>query len=89
MVDDLTVTTERVDDIPILLSQAKKMGIPDLLDDHFRAHGNKETVFGSTDYLVCDKYSRSSLQDQRWRCGRQSSRPQSRRCLYANVFKRV
>lgn len=42
MADDLTVTTERVDDIPVLLSQAKKMGIPDLLDGHFPAHGNWE-----------------------------------------------
>jgi transposase len=42
MIEELTVTTERVDDIPILLSQAKKMGIPELLDGHFPAHGNWE-----------------------------------------------
>jgi transposase len=42
MTDDLTVTTERVDDIPVLLSQAKKMGIPDLVDSHFAVHGNWE-----------------------------------------------
>ena len=42
MTDDLTVTTERVDDIPVLLSQAKKMGLPDLLDEHFPVHGNWE-----------------------------------------------
>lgn len=42
MTDELTVTTERVDDIPVLLSQAEKMGIPELLDRHFRPHGNWE-----------------------------------------------
>lgn len=42
MTAELTVTTERVDDIPVLLSQAKKMGIPDLVDSHFRPHGNWE-----------------------------------------------
>lgn len=42
MTEELTVTTERVDDIPVLLSQAQKMGVPDLLDRHFRSHGNWE-----------------------------------------------
>lgn len=42
MTEKLTITTERVDDIPVLLSQAKKMGVPDLLDRHFRSHGNWE-----------------------------------------------
>lgn len=42
MTEKLTVTTERVDDIPVLLSQAKKMGVPDLLDRHFQSHGNWE-----------------------------------------------
>jgi len=42
MTEELTVTTERVDDIPVLLSQAQKMGIPELLDCHFRPHGNWE-----------------------------------------------
>lgn len=40
MTEELTVTTERVDDIPILLAQAKKIDLPELLDSHFPAHGN-------------------------------------------------
>lgn len=40
MADNLTVTTERVDDIPMLLAQAEKIGVPTLLDQHFRPHGN-------------------------------------------------
>ena len=35
-----TVNQERVDDIPLLLSQLKKMEIPQLIDEHFPTHGN-------------------------------------------------
>src|SRR5438105_4257739 len=31
---------ERIDDIPLLLAQLERMGIRELLDWHFRAHGN-------------------------------------------------
>jgi len=40
MADNLTVTTERVDDIPVLIAQAERIGVPDLLDRHFVPHGN-------------------------------------------------
>lgn len=36
----LTIVTERVDDIPILIASAQKMGVPELLEEHFAAHGN-------------------------------------------------
>jgi transposase len=42
MTEALNVTTERVDDIPLLLSHSDKMGIPELLDDYFKPHGNWE-----------------------------------------------
>jgi hypothetical protein len=42
MTEPLTVTTERVDDIPILLAQSETMGIPELLDECFKPHGNWE-----------------------------------------------
>lgn len=42
MADNLNVTTERVDDIPVLLAQAEKIGVAELLDQHFRPHGNWE-----------------------------------------------
>ena len=40
MVEQLNVTTERVDDIPILLTQSHKLGIAELLDEYFKPHGN-------------------------------------------------
>lgn len=36
----LTVFNERIDDIPILLAQADRMGLEMLLDKHFPTHGN-------------------------------------------------
>ncbi len=35
-----TIITERVDDIPLLLEQRQRMGLPTLLDTHFPTHGN-------------------------------------------------
>ncbi len=34
------IITERVDDIPLLLEQMQRMGLPALLDGHFPTHGN-------------------------------------------------
>jgi transposase len=34
------IITERVDDIPLLLEQMQRMGLPTLLDAHFPIHGN-------------------------------------------------
>jgi transposase len=34
------IITERVDDIPLLLEQMQRMGLPSLFDDHFPTHGN-------------------------------------------------
>ncbi len=42
MTEPLTVTTERVDDLPIVLAQSDDMGIPELLDEYFKPHGNWE-----------------------------------------------
>jgi len=36
----VAVTTERVDDIPLLLAQLKRMGVQELLDEHFPTHGS-------------------------------------------------
>jgi transposase len=35
-----TIITERVDDIPLLLEQMQRMGLPTLLDTHFPTHSN-------------------------------------------------
>ena len=42
MNEPLTITTERVDDIPLLLTHMQRMGIARLLDAHFPTHGNRE-----------------------------------------------
>ncbi len=42
MTEPLNVTTERVDDIPLLLAHSDKMGVPELLDNYFKPHGNWE-----------------------------------------------
>ena len=40
MADGLTITTERVDDVPVLLAQLARMEVAALLDAHFPAHGH-------------------------------------------------
>jgi len=40
MTEPLTITTERVDDIPLLLAHLECMGLQPLLDAHFPTHGN-------------------------------------------------
>jgi transposase len=40
MAETLKFTTERVDDIPLLLAQLERMGVQPLLDEHFPTHGN-------------------------------------------------
>lgn len=40
MAEILTVINERVDDIPLLLAHLERMGVPELLDEHFPTHGN-------------------------------------------------
>src|SRR6267142_172937 len=40
MTEDLTIKTERIDDIPILLAQLKRMQVGALVDEYFPTHGN-------------------------------------------------
>ena len=40
MTETFTITTERVDDIPLLLTQLTRMDVPGLLAQHFHQHGN-------------------------------------------------
>ena len=40
MAETLTIRSERVDDIPLLLAQLDRMGLQPLLDEHFPTHGN-------------------------------------------------
>jgi hypothetical protein len=36
----LTIITERVDDLPLLIEQMQRMGLPTWFDTHFPTHGN-------------------------------------------------
>jgi transposase len=40
MSEALTITTERVDDIPLLIHQMRRMDLPSLVDQCFHQHGN-------------------------------------------------
>jgi len=40
MTKNINKTTEQENDIPLLIAQGKKMGIPEILDEHFNSHGN-------------------------------------------------
>ena len=40
----LTIETERVDDIPVLVAEMDKMGITELVDEHFATHGNWQGI---------------------------------------------
>ena len=42
MKEPLTITTERVDDIPLLLAHMQRMGLARLLDAYFPTHGNRQ-----------------------------------------------
>lgn len=44
MSQPVSITTERVDDIPLLLAQLERMGVQALLDEHFPQHGNWQGV---------------------------------------------
>ena len=41
MTDKLTVQSERIDDIPVLVTHQVHMGMPNLLDRLFASHGNR------------------------------------------------
>jgi transposase len=40
MAETLTLVSERVDDVPVLLAQLDRLGLQPLLDEHFPTHGN-------------------------------------------------
>ncbi len=40
MAEALSIVSERVDDIPVLLAHLNRMGVQPLLDEHFPTHGN-------------------------------------------------
>jgi len=44
MTERLTVTIERVDDVPVLIASMERMGLAELADEHFTPHGNWQGI---------------------------------------------
>ena len=62
MTEELTVTTERVDDIPLLLAHMQRMGLAALLDQPFPTHGNWQglSLGGVMVLRIIDKHTIST-----------------------------
>jgi transposase len=39
MTPEMNITTERIDDFPLLLEVMRRLGLPDIIDNHLRRHG--------------------------------------------------
>ncbi len=88
-----TVTIVPVDDIPVLLTTMKQMGLPDLVDKHFMPHGNwqglsrGEVMSGWLTYILSEGDHRLN-QAEAWVKGRQQVlRPLLSSELQANDFR--
>jgi len=66
MTTEVTVQTERVDDIPLLVNQLHAMGIPQIVDEIIVPHGNRQglslgwTAVGWLSYIVTEADHRLS-----------------------------
>ena len=93
MNQELSVTIEPVDDIPVLLTTMKQMGLPELVDKHFKPHGNwqgvspGEVMSGWLAYILSEGDHRLN-QVEAWVKGRQHVlRPWLSNELHANDFR--
>jgi len=81
------IGNERVDDIPLLLSQMEKLNVRGLADEHFKGHGNwqglslGEVMMGWLSYLLSQGDHRLN-QVEAWASGMNST---LRRCLAPTV----
>ena len=39
MTPEINITTERIDDFPLLLETMKRLGLPEIMDRHLKRHG--------------------------------------------------
>jgi transposase len=39
---EISITTERIDDFPLLLGVMIRLGLPDILDQHLKRHGSHQ-----------------------------------------------
>lgn len=67
---EVTIQTERVDDMPILIQQQRKMGIANIIDDVIPRHGNRQglsigwTTVGWLTYILSQSDHRLSFVEQ-------------------------
>jgi len=67
MTAEIAIQTERVDDIPLLISQQQKMGIPEIIDGVIKRHGNRQglsigwTTVGWLTYILSKSDHRLSF----------------------------
>lgn len=63
---EVEIKTERVDDIPLLMWQQRAMGIPEIIDEVIRAHGNRQglsigwTIASWVTYILSESDHRMS-----------------------------
>jgi len=75
MTEALTVTIEPIDDIPVLLTSATRLGLAELVDQHFKPHGNWQglspgcVLTGWLAYILSEGDHRLN-QAQDWAAGR-------------------
>jgi transposase len=75
MAEELTVTTECVDDIPLLITWMERMGVITLTNEHFPAHGNWQgldlgrVLVGWLTHILSEADHRLN-QVQEWAAGR-------------------
>lgn len=75
MTEALAVMIQPVDDIPVLLNSMKRLGLADLVDQHFRRHGNwqglspGQVLTGWLTYILSEGDHRLN-QAQDWAAGR-------------------
>lgn len=77
MTEPMEITTERADDPPLVLAHSDTMGVPDLLDESFKPHGNGEGMsLGWTDDSQlgdAHRVGRGSSQESGTRLGKPSA----------------
>ncbi len=61
MAETLTIVSERVDDMPVLLAQLDRMGLQPLLDEHFPTHGHGVGLSLGWVSVLLDQATRGAL----------------------------
>ena len=90
MAEKLTLTHERVDDIPLLIGLAQRLRLPQLLDRHLGNHGHHQGLSNGwlattwIAYILSEgDHRKSSVQDWAWRHRR------TLECLVGQPIRRV